>query len=165
MMNDFIVKVEKTTRMVDLPKNVIGNDMENLQEKLIFKFTDNFVDGTGRLEYSFGSAKNYILLTKENNTYTIPVRNVILKNGKIKMQLVITEGTNDEDIPVFKSNVFYLYCNESINAVDEAPSSYALWIEQANAKLNAIYRSVEDIDGSIIAGAQNYGRILKFEYK
>ena len=38
MMNDFIVKVEKSTRMVDLPKNVIGNDMENLQEKLIFKF-------------------------------------------------------------------------------------------------------------------------------
>ena len=34
---------------------------------------------------------------------------------------------------------------------------------EGNEKLNAIYRSVEDIDGTIIAGAQNYGRILKFE--
>ena len=32
-----------------------------------------------------------------------------------------------------------------------------------NSKLNAIYRSVVDVDGSIIAGAQNYGRILKFQ--
>ena len=32
-----------------------------------------------------------------------------------------------------------------------------------NTKLNAIYRSIVDVDGSIIAGAQNYGRILKFE--
>ena len=31
------------------------------------------------------------------------------------------------------------------------------------SKLNAIYRSVVDVDGSIIAGAQNYGRILKFQ--
>ena len=31
------------------------------------------------------------------------------------------------------------------------------------AKLNAIYRSVTDVDGSVIAGAQNYARILKFE--
>ena len=32
-----------------------------------------------------------------------------------------------------------------------------------NSKLNAIYRSVNDVDGSVIAGAQNYARILKFE--
>ena len=33
MMNDFIVNVEKTTRMVTLTKSTIGNDFENLQEK------------------------------------------------------------------------------------------------------------------------------------
>ena len=32
-----------------------------------------------------------------------------------------------------------------------------------NSTLNAIYRSVVDVDGTIIAGAQNYGRILKFQ--
>ena len=146
MMNDFIVKVEKTTRMVTLTKSTIGNDFENLQEKLIFKFTDNFVDGTGRLEYSFGSAKNYILLTKENNTYTIPIKNVLNKEGKIEMQLVITENEIDEEIPVFKSNVFYLYCNKSINAVNEAPDGYELWIEQANAKLNLMDQALTEVD-------------------
>jgi hypothetical protein len=30
------------------------------------------------------------------------------------------------------------------------------------SKLNAIYRSVTDVDGRVIAGAQNYARILKF---
>ena len=36
-------------------------------------------------------------------------------------------------------------------------------VGEGNEKLNAIYRSVQDVDGSIIAGAQNYGRILRFE--
>ena len=146
MMNDLIISVEKSTRMVDLPKNVIGNDMENLQEKLIFKFTDEFVNGQGRLEYKIGSTRDYIVLSKENDTYTMPVQNVITKEGKIEMQLVITEGTNEHDIPVFKSNTFYLYCNKSINAVDEAPEGYELWIEQANAKLNLMDEALTEVD-------------------
>lgn len=146
MMNDFIVSVEKSTRMVDLPKNVIGNDMENLQEKLIFKFTDEFVKGQGRLEYKIGSTKNYIVLSKENDTYTMPLKNVLTKEGKIEMQLVITENEVDEEIPVFKSNVFYLYCNKSINAVNEAPDGYELWIETANAKLNLIDEALTEVD-------------------
>lgn len=147
MMNEFIVKVEKSTRMVDLPKNVIGNDMENLQEKLIFKFTDTFVNGTARLEYKIGSTKNYIVLSKENDTYTMPLKNILTKEGKIEMQLVITENEVDEEIPVFKSNVFYLYCNKSINAVNEAPDDgYELWIETANAKLNLIDEALTEVD-------------------
>lgn len=146
MMNELIISVEKSTRMVDLPKNVIGNDMENLQEKLIFKFTDEFVNGQGRLEYEMGSTKDYIVLSKENDTYTLPIQNVITKEGRIEMQLVITEGTNEHDIPVFKSNTFYLYCNKSINAVDEAPDGYELWIEQANAKLNAMDIALDEVE-------------------
>lgn len=146
MMNDFIVKVEKSTRMVDLPKNVIGNDMENLQEKLIFKFIDEFVNGQARLEYKIGSTKNYIVLSKENDTYTMPLKNVLTKEGKIEMQLVITETSETEEIPVFKSNVFDLYCNKSINAVNEAPDGYELWIEQANAKLNAMDIALDEVD-------------------
>ena len=30
------------------------------------------------------------------------------------------------------------------------------------SKLNVVYRSVSDVDGSVIAEAQNYARILKF---
>ena len=145
-MNDLIINVEKSTRMVLMTKTTVGNDMENLQEKLIFKFTDTFVDGQARLEYKTGSTKNYIELTKENNTYILPIQNVLTKEGKIEMQLVITEGESEENVSVFKSNVFYLYCNRSLNAVNEAPEGYDLWIEQANAKLNAMDEALEEVE-------------------
>ena len=162
MMNEFIVKVEKSTRMVDLPKNVIGNDMENLQEKLIFKFIDEFVNGQARLEYKIGSTKNYIVLSKENDTYTMPLKNVLTKEGKIEMQLVITETSETEEIPVFKSNVFYLYCNKSINAVNEAPDGYELWIETANAKLNLMDEALAEVDNLDI-DANKVGKITTVE--
>lgn len=145
-MDKIYIKVDKKTGMVYLDNTVIGRDNENLQEKLIFKFTDEFVNGQARLEYKIGSTKNYIVLSKENNTYTMPIKNVLNKEGKIEMQLVITENEIDGEIPVFKSNVFYLYCNKSINAVDEAPDGYELWIEQANAKLNLMDQALTEVD-------------------
>lgn len=149
-MNDLIVKIEKATRKIELEQIYIGNDHENLQEKLIFQF-DEFVDGQGRLEYEINRTKNYIILTKENETYTIPVQNVLTiyqsgTMGKIKFQLVVTEGTSVENVPVFKSNIFYLKCRPSINAVSQAPEGYDLWIEQANAILN----EMDNIDLDIV---------------
>ena len=150
-MNDLIVKINKSTRKVILEQIYIGNDHENLQEKLVFEFEDEFVDGQGRLEYEIDGDKNYIILQKEEETYTIPVQNVITiyqeeTAGKIKFQLVVTEGTEQENIPVFKSNIFFLKCRPSINAVTEAPEGYDLWIEQANAKLNAMDEALTEVD-------------------
>ena len=144
-MKEILINVSKETRMVDLSKNFIGVDGENLQNKLVFTFIDEFINGQARLEYEIKGNKNYVVLDKENNTYTTPVKNVITKEGQIDMQLVITEGTDDEEIPVFKSNKFYLFCNSSINAVDEAPDGYELWIEQANAKLNEFDKVIDVI--------------------
>lgn len=137
-MKEILINVSKETRMVDLNKSIIGNDGENLQGKLVFTFIDEFVNGQARLEYEIKGNKNYVVLDKENNAYTIPVKNVITKEGQIDMQLVVTEGVEEENNPVFKSNKFYLFCNSSINAVNEAPDGYELWIEQANAKLNRV---------------------------
>lgn len=150
-MNDLIVKINKSTRKVILEQIYIGNDHENLQEKLVFEFEDEFVNGQGRLEYEIDGDKNYIILQKEGETYTIPVQNVITiyqeeTAGKIKFQLVVTEGTEQENIPVFKSNIFFLKCRPSINAVTEAPEGYDLWIEQANAKLNAMDEALTEVD-------------------
>ena len=145
-MKDLKINVSRETRMVNLPKEFISVDGENLQSNLVFEFSDEFVNGQARIEYRIKTTKNYATLTKVDETYQIPVKNVITKNGKIEMQLVITEGTDEEEIPVFKSNIFYLYCNESINAVDEAPDGYELWIEQANAKLNAMDAALDEVD-------------------
>lgn len=137
-MKDLKISVNKETRYVNLVKTTIGVDGENLQEKIVFSFEDEFVDGTARLEFENTDGKQYVLLEKENETYTIPVKSVITRKGNIKMQLVITEGTDEENIPVFKSNQFYLWCEEAINAVEEAKDSYLLWIETANEKLNEV---------------------------
>lgn len=170
-MSDLIIKIEKQTRKVELNENqlYLGNDHENLQENLVFTF-DEFVNGQARLEYEIEGIKNYIILTKENETYTIPVKNVITiyqeeTQGKIQFQLVITEGTNEEEIPVFKSNIFYLRCRPSINAVNEAPEGYELWIEQANAKLNEIDTFDVDADGETLTITKKDGTTKEVDIK
>ena len=145
-MKDLTIKVSRDSRMVTLPENFIAIEGEELQNNLVFEFSDTFVDGQARLEYYVEGNKYYTPMTKTDEQYSLPIRNVITKAGKIKMQLVITEGTDEEDIPVFKSNIFFLYCNESINAVGEAPDGYQLWIEQANAKLNAMDEALAEVD-------------------
>ena len=62
-------------------------------------------------------------------------------------------------MPVFKSNIFYLYCNESINAINKAPEGYELWIEQANAKLNEVENIDIDIQDSIVTVYKKDGSV------
>ena len=137
-MENINILIHKSTRQVDLPKSVIGNDGENLQEKLVFSF-DTFVNGTARLEIvKPNKEKSYLMLEKVEETYQIPVKSIITKTGRISMQLVITEGTDDEEIPIFKSNQFYMVVNSSIDAEIEEPEEYPEWIDVANTKLNEI---------------------------
>ena len=143
-MENLEIKVSRKTRMVDLPRQFISVEGENLQSKLVFSFADEFVNGQARLEYKIKGKKNYLVLDKEKSTYTIPVKNVLTVEGQIDMQLVITEEDTEDGTPVFRSNMFYLFCNSSINAVDEAPEGYELWIEQANAKLNQIDDAINE---------------------
>lgn len=148
-MKDFIVKVEKATRMVFLDKVFIGVDGENLQKNLIFQFTDEFVDGIGRLEFEINDEKNYILLEKKENTYFVPIKSFLTKEGQISMQLVVTEEESEEGIPVFKSKTFNIYCSNSILAEIEQPDEYPDWIETANQnmiKMNKIIIEAEQME-------------------
>ena len=60
------------------------------------------------------------------------------------MQLVIKEGEDPEEIPVFKSNIFWLIVNSSINAEIEQPKEYDQWIDIANAKLNELDVAIDE---------------------
>ena len=135
-MKDIEIKISKETRQVSCSKNIIGNDGENLQGNFIFSFLDEIVEGQARLEYSINNKKAYQMLEKEGDKYKIPIKSVMTKKGKLLMQLVI--GTNEEEIPIFKSSVFSVYVRESINAEAEQPDEYLSWIEVANTKLNQI---------------------------
>ena len=137
-MKDIEIKITKSTRFVDFKTEVIGNDGESLQSKLIFTFKDEFVDGQARLEYEINCEKYYAPLEKTGESYEIPIKSVMTKQGSINMQLVITQGTDENEIPIFKSNKFFLTCNESINAEIEQPEEYPDWIDVANTKLNEV---------------------------
>lgn len=142
-MDNVLIEINKKTRQVFLTNSVIGNDGENLQENLVFSFNDEFVDGTGRLELiKPDKEKSYIMLDKIDETYQIPVKSIITKGGRLTMQLVITQGTDPNAIPIFKSNKFYVVVNSSINFLIEEPDDYPQWIDVANTKLNEIDEAI-----------------------
>lgn len=134
-MKDIKIKINKATRMVELSKNMIGNDGETLQSKFVFEFEDEFVNGQARLEYVINGETKYIFLDREGETYITLVKSFLTKKGTIDMQLVILEGTSEENVPIFKSNMFYVYCNPSINAEVEVEEVSSDWFEKANTKL------------------------------
>lgn len=150
-MENIIAKIEKNTRKVYLSKSVIGNDGENLQEKLVFSF-DSFVNGTARLELNRNNTQSYVMLTKVDNTYELPIKSLITKVGKLDLQLVITEGTNENEIPIFKSNVFFVIVNSSINAEIEEEEDYPQWIDVANTRLNEIDEALDDLQDKVDSG-------------
>lgn len=140
MMKNIEIKITKSTRYVDIENETqkVGNEGENLQSNLIFSFTDSFVDGQARLEYTIDGESRYVTLDKIGETYQTPVKSEMTKKGAVDMQLVITEGTEENEIPKFKSNVFYLPYGSSINAEVEQPEEYEEWIDVANTKLNQV---------------------------
>ena len=135
-MKNIIIKINKETRMVELTRTTIGNDGENLQGNFVFEFEDEFVNGQARLEYIINNKKNYVFLDKIEEAYMTPIKSFLTKKGTIDMQLVILQGTDEENVPIFKSNMFYIHCNNSINAEIEEPEVSSDWFEMANTKLN-----------------------------
>lgn len=133
------IEIEKKTRKVKTNNIIIGNDGENLQDTLQFCFKDEFVDGQARLELKFQNGETtFVILDKIEQTYTTLLSNVMTKRGKVFAQLVITENGINDKIPVFKSDMFYFICNQSINAEEETREPYVEWIDRANAKLNEV---------------------------
>lgn len=147
-MKDLNVIVDESTSLVYPDKKTIGNEYENLQGKIIFKFKKEFINGIGWLEMKLpdGTA-GFLNLTKENEEYSLPIKSSLLKNqGKIYMQLRITEDENENGIPVFKSNIFYVEVKESLNVTDEIPDQYESWLDVANEKLLEFETAIAEVE-------------------
>ena len=98
------------------------------------------------------NTKSYVMTTKQDESYILPVKSVIAKHGLNTMQLIVTQGTSEEEIPIFKSKTFSFYIDESINADSEAPEEYPQWIDTANTKLNEIDDVISDIETKLEEG-------------
>lgn len=138
-MKDIKIKIEKKTSKVFPDGDILGISMENLQGSIICYF-DEFVNGTAWLEVQMpDKTKGYFMMDKVDETYVLPIKSSLLKQaGLINMQLRITQGENIEEIPVYKSNIFYCKVKEAINSINEIPDEYSEWIDIANTKLNEI---------------------------
>ena len=138
MKQDILIKVNSSNGRVELPTARLGINGENLQGNIIVDFIDEFVDGTAILEIKRNSEKYYLTMTKENSKYKLPILSSLLTEVcTINFQIRITVGTGN-DIPVWKSNIFFLKVEEAINATTTIPEEYATWIDVANEKLNEI---------------------------
>lgn len=149
-MKDVIIKIDQNS-MVYKQETVLGISYENLQGKIIFKFLGTFPKGIAYLEYERDSEKGYLQMNQVGEEYQLEIKSSLLaKEGRIYLQLRVTEDATPEGTPVFKSNKFYLEVKEAINATAEIPDEYPEWIDTANEKikemdnLNITTERVED---------------------
>ncbi len=104
--------------------NKIGNDSENKVEVLEFEFPKQYTAFTKYIEFQIKNEKYVDLI--ENDQYVIT--RAIAKYGKIKAQIVLRNSL-DNDVAVFKSNVFDLKVSNSLNATEDVPTEYPTWID------------------------------------
>ena len=161
-MDKIYIKVDRKTGMVYLDNTVIGRDNENLQQELIFSFENGFILGSPRLEYKIVNNKYHIPMEIDGENYKIPVKNILTKEGRVEMQLVVVQIAQNEEIPIFKSNVFYMYCNKSINAQEEAPDDYEYWLDVLEEKIVEIDEALTEVDNLDI-DANKVGKITTVE--
>lgn len=126
-MDNIIITVNSASRSVLVNTDKIALYGENLQGQFVVEFIDNFIDGIARLDVLIvdKKKKGYITLTKKDGTYIGDISsNITCNTGKIKMQVVVKQtATTSGDIPVFKSVIFEVSIEESINAEEPLTDS------------------------------------------
>lgn len=138
------VTINSKTRQVFFEDNFLGIKGENLQGYLVFKFQDEFVNGVATLKVEQeGNKYNIYEVEKEKDSYKVIIKSSLLKTPMIYMALSITENGNEDEIPVFVSNKFFMLVGDTIESTEEIPDEYDSWIDSANSKLISIENSLE----------------------
>lgn len=121
-MDNVIITVSGEKRTVVVKPAKIAISGENLQGQFIVEFSDSFIDGAARLDVLILNCKTkgYITLTKSGSTYVGNILSSITSHvGKVKMQVVIQQAAVSGVTPIFKSAIFEVEIEESINATEE----------------------------------------------
>lgn len=117
----------------------IGNDSENKVEILEFEFPEEYKDFTKYIEFQIKDEKYVDLI--EDNKYIIT--RAIAKYGKIKAQIVLRNSL-ENDVAVFKSEIFELKVSKSINATIDVPVEYPTWIDNLTSLKQNLEQSEEE---------------------
>lgn len=159
MAKDIIVSVNAADGSVYTNAKSLGINGENLGGQIIVEFFNGaFVDGAAKLDIQRGDEAGYVEMTKDANTktYRLEIKTSLLAVvGVIRMQVNITQTKKGEEIPVFKSKVFELNVEESIEASAVIPEEYPTWIETANAKIAEMNALMDDMEQKVESGYFN----------
>ena len=126
-------------REVYKEESKIGNDSENKVETLEFEFPEEYEDFTKYIEFQIKGEKYTDII--ENNKYEIT--RAIAKQGKIKTQVVLRKSI-ENDVLVFKSNVFELNVSKSINATENIPDEYPTWADNLTTLKQNLEKSEQE---------------------
>ena len=148
----FEVVDKNTIKMYQEGKDVTVNDIKlliriyedsNMVKPFLYRSTDYGKTWTSK-EIRGATFSHGVVWTRDI---------IHLGNGVLYMNFAGDENTAEYECAMFLKSTDYGQTWKITNDI----------LGEGNEKLNAIYRSVVDVDGSIIAGAQNYARILKFQ--
>ena len=124
-MNDIIIVVDKNAmayKKCSFQK--LGNEQQNLQNKLKFEFEDDIVEGQAWLEYEIDGVKKYTLMEKYEKGYQIDIKNSLLTGSQLSVDLKITQDEEPEGVPVFITNIVTFDVEDTINAKQEELEEY-----------------------------------------
>ena len=124
-MNDVIISVDKNAmayKKCSFQK--IGNEQQNLQNKLKFEFEDEIVEGQAWLEFEIDGVKKYTLMEKYENGYQIDIKDSLLTGNQVSVDLKITQDEEPEGVPVFITNIVTFDVEDTINAKQEELEEY-----------------------------------------
>ena len=159
MAKNIIISVNAADGSVYTDAKSLGINGENVAGQIIVEFFNGeFVDGTAKLDIQRGDETGYVEMTKDadTKTYRLEIKKSLLAVvGIIKMQVNITQTKQGEEIPVFKSKVFELNVDESIETSAVIPEEYPTWITTANAKIAEMDALMDDMKQKVESGYFN----------
>ena len=102
----------------------IGNEQQNLQNKLKFEFEDEIVEGQAWLEFEIDGVKKYTPMEKYEKGYQVDIKNSLLTGSQLSVDLKITQDEEPEGVPVFITNIVTFDVEDTINAKQEELEEY-----------------------------------------
>ena len=157
-MNDVIINVNEKTGVAykKYLNQKLGNQHQNLQNKLKFEFTDNIPSGIAWLEYEIDGNKNYALMEEYEKGYQIDIKSCLLIGDHVEVDIKITQDENPNGIPVFVSSIVKFEVERTINAEKKEPDQYPSWFDSANKVLNEFKDAIGNLgDGELTGNYEN----------
>ena len=124
-MNDIIIVVDKNAiayKKCSFQK--IGNEQQNLQNKLKFEFEDEVVEGQAWLEFEIDGVKKFTPMEKYEKGYQVDIKSSLLTGSQVSVDLKITQDEKPEGVPVFVTNIITFDVEDTINAKQEELEEY-----------------------------------------